>query len=116
MTINLLLKASTLDQLNPYPIQALNERPNEAVYFMGKAFYLLLQHFIILLVFPFAVTGLTFGLLPLLFLSFGFLYVYYKKCHPWVSEGVSVGFEPLDNEIWKPTLAQGKKKMVLSIM
>ena len=42
------------------------------------------------------------GIFPTLVLSFGLLYCYYTYFHPWVSEGVSVGFEPLDNEIWKP--------------
>ena len=26
--------------------------------------------------------------------TFGMLYVFYRKFHPWVSEGISVGFEP----------------------
>ena len=41
-------------------------------------------------------------MMPLLLISFGLLYVYYEYCHPWVSDGVSVGFEPLDNGLWKP--------------
>eukprot|EP00092_Neocalanus_flemingeri_P011540 GFUD01012436.1.p1 GENE.GFUD01012436.1~~GFUD01012436.1.p1 ORF type:complete len:649 (-),score=97.52 GFUD01012436.1:25-1743(-) len=45
---------------------------------------------------------ITLGMFPLLFLSFGLLHFYYKKCHPWLSEGVSVGFEPSDCEIWRP--------------
>ena len=44
------------------------------------------------------------GVIPLLLISFGFLYVYYNYCHPWVSEGVSVGFEPQDNGLWEPSL------------
>ena len=42
------------------------------------------------------------AMIPLLLISFGLLYVYYEYCHPWVSDGVSVGFEPLDNGLWKP--------------
>ena len=34
---------------------------------------------------------------PALILSFGFLYLYYQKCHPWKSEGLSIGFEPSDS-------------------
>ena len=30
------------------------------------------------------------------------LYLFYKRLHPWVSEGVSVGFQPKDKEIWRP--------------
>ena len=40
-------------------------------------------------------------MLPILGMSFFFLYVYYKYCHPWLKEGVSVGFEPMDQEMWK---------------
>ena len=53
------------------------------------------------------------AMIPLLIISFGLLYVYYEYCHPWVSDGVSVGFEPLDNGLWKPFTAKehssGKK-------
>ena len=31
---------------------------------------------------------------PLLAATFGMLYVFYRASHPWVSEGISVGFEP----------------------
>ena len=31
---------------------------------------------------------------PLLIATFGLLYVFYRVFHPWVSEGISVGFEP----------------------
>ena len=34
-------------------------------------------------------------MIPLLLFSFGGLYVYYNYCHPWVSEGISLGFEPI---------------------
>ena len=44
-------------------------------------------------------------MLPILGMSFFFLYVYYKYCHPWLKEGVSVGFEPKDQEMWKYSLA-----------
>ena len=47
-------------------------------------------------------------MIPLLLFSFGLIYIYYTYCHPWVSEEVSVGFEPEDNEIWKPELEQMK--------
>ena len=46
--------------------------------------------------------ALTLGTLPLLLLSFGLLHLYYTVCHPWRSEGVSVGFQPNDHETWKP--------------
>ena len=46
------------------------------------------------------------SMIPLLLISFGFLYVYYHHCHPWVSEGISAGFEPMDNEHWKPFSSQ----------
>ena len=48
------------------------------------------------------VTILTLATLPLLLLSFGCLHLYYTHFHPWRSEGVSLGFEPWDNEIWRP--------------
>ena len=35
---------------------------------------------------------------PILLMSYGFLYLYYTKFHPWKSNGISVGFEPKDNE------------------
>ena len=38
------------------------------------------------------------GIIPMLIVSFGLLYVYYNHCHPWVSEGISVGFDPLANQ------------------
>ena len=44
------------------------------------------------------------SMIPILLVSFGLLYVYYNYCHPWVSEGVSVGFEPQDNGLWEPSL------------
>ena len=47
-------------------------------------------------------------MIPLLLFSFGLIYIYYTYYHPWVSEEVSVGFEPEDNEIWKPELKQMK--------
>ena len=46
--------------------------------------------------------ALTLGTIPLLLLSFGLLHLYYTVCHPWRSEGVSVGFQPNDQETWKP--------------
>ena len=33
-------------------------------------------------------------MIPILLISFGFLYVFYNYCHPWVAEGVSVGLNP----------------------
>ena len=60
------------------------------------------------------------GMIPLLLLSFGFLYVYYNYCHPWVSEGISVGFEPMDNGFWRPFLSQehsqGNLKTICSLI
>ena len=62
------------------------------------------------------------AMIPLLLISFGLLYVYYEYCHPWVSDGVSVGFEPLDNGLWKPFTTKehssGKKftKLLNSIL
>ena len=47
-----------------------------------------------------AVSALTL-MLPILAVSYAFLYVYYKWCHPWLKEGVSLGFEPNDQEMWK---------------
>ena len=38
------------------------------------------------------------GIIPTLIVSFGLLYIYYNHCHPWVSEGISVGFDPLANQ------------------
>ena len=32
--------------------------------------------------------------IPLILSTFGMLYLFYRKFHPWVSEGISVGFEP----------------------
>ena len=52
-----------------------------------------------ILIFHPPVSALTL-MLPFLILSFALLYVYYKHCHPWLKEGVSVGFEPLDQEMW----------------
>ena len=47
------------------------------------------------------------GVIPILLISFGLLYLYYNNCHPWVSEGVSVGFEPQDNDgLWEPFSSQ----------
>ena len=47
------------------------------------------------------VSAVTLGMLPCLLLSFALLLIYYKCCHPWLKEGVSVGFEPRDQELWK---------------
>ena len=33
------------------------------------------------------------GSIPFLFATFGMLYLFYHVFHPWVSEGISVGFE-----------------------
>ena len=44
---------------------------------------------------------------PILLMSYGFLYLYYTECHPWKSNGISVGFEPKDKEIWRPQLGKG---------
>ena len=49
-------------------------------------------------------------MIPLLLISFGFLYVYYNFCHPWISEGISVGFEPRDTEPWRPYSNQQKSE------
>ena len=38
------------------------------------------------------------------------LHVYYNHCHPWTSEGISFGFEPKDNGLWKPFSPQGHYK------
>ena len=46
--------------------------------------------------------ALALGMIPLLLLSFGLLHLYYNVCHPWRSEGVSAGFQPFDQEMWKP--------------
>ena len=43
-----------------------------------------------------------FAMVPILLSSFGLLFLYYKKCHPWLSEGISMGFEPQDAEHWRP--------------
>ena len=48
--------------------------------------------------------------IPMLLVSFGMLHVYYNHCHPWTSEGISVGFEPKDNGLWKPFSPQGHYK------
>ena len=55
-------------------------------------------------------------MIPILLISFGFLYVYYNYCHPWVSEGVSVGFEPQDNEFWQPFSPQGQSSGKISTL
>ena len=34
------------------------------------------------------------GSIPFLLATFGMLYFFYRVCHPWLSEGISVGFEP----------------------
>ena len=47
-------------------------------------------------------TTLTLGMLTSLLLSYMLLYIYYKHCHPWKAEGVSLGFEPNDKEVWRP--------------
>ena len=49
------------------------------------------------------VTSLTLGLFPLLLLSFFLLHLYYTRCHPWLTQGVSVGFQPQDRELWRPS-------------
>jgi hypothetical protein len=48
--------------------------------------------------------------IPMLLVSFGMLHVYYNHCHPWTSEGISFGFEPKDNGLWKPFSPQGHSK------
>ena len=53
-------------------------------------------------------------MLPILGMSFFFLYVYYKYCHPWLKEGVSVGFEPMDQEMWKYSSAPSSGEYFLS--
>ena len=53
-------------------------------------------------------------MLPILGMSFFFLYVYYKYCHPWLKEGVSVGFEPRDQELWKFSIASSSGTLVMS--
>ena len=50
--------------------------------------------------FSFSVNVLAVGMVPLLALSYGLLYAYYTFCHPWLSEGVSLGFEPRDLGRW----------------
>jgi len=54
------------------------------------------------------VTILTLGTLPLLLLSFGCLHLYYTRFHPWRSEGVSLGFEPNDKEVWRPLIPESR--------
>ena len=56
------------------------------------------------------------GMVPMLLVSFGFLHLYYKYCHPWVSEGISAGFEPLDNGLWKPFSSQGSSDGMLNMI
>ena len=57
------------------------------------------------------------GVIPLVLISFGLLYLYYKYCHPWVSEGVSVGFEPQDNNgFWEPFSSQGHSRGKISTL
>ena len=41
------------------------------------------------------------GLVPLLLLSYLLLYTFYTSCHPWLSEGVSLGFEPRAGGRWR---------------
>ena len=81
-TIHLVLKRSTLE-VNPQWLGLLN------TYYVKSAMIYMAS------------------VIPLLLISFGFLYVYYNFCHPWVSEGISVGFEPEDNECWRPFSSQG---------
>ena len=50
----------------------------------------------------------------LLILSFGLLHIYYKHCHPWIKEGVSVGFEPRDQELWKFSIASSSGTLIMS--
>jgi len=54
------------------------------------------------------VTILTLGTLPLLLLSFGCLHLYYTRFHPWRSEGISLGFEPQDKEVWRPLIPESR--------
>ena len=61
------------------------------------------------------VTILTLGTLPLLLLSFGCLHLYYTRFHPWRSEGVSLGFEPLDKEIWRPLVPESGGKVFTEV-
>ena len=70
-TIHLVLKESTLE-VNPQWLELLN------FYYVKYAMMILA------------------GMIPMLLVSFGLLYVYYNYCHPWKSEGISVGFEPMD--------------------
>ena len=56
------------------------------------------------------------GMVPMLLVSFGFLHLYYKYCHPWVSEGISAGFEPMGNDLWKPFSSQGSSDGMLNII
>ena len=51
------------------------------------------------------------GMVPMLLVSFGFLHLYYCYCHPWVSEGISAGFEPMGNGLWKSS--DGMLNMIL---
>ena len=46
-------------------------------------------------------SALAVGMVPLLLLSYGLLYIFYTWCHPWLSEGVSLGFEPRDQGMWR---------------
>ena len=61
------------------------------------------------------VTILTLGTLPLLLLSFGCLHLYYTRFHPWRSEGVCLGFEPEDKEIWRPLASEGTGNLFTKI-
>jgi hypothetical protein len=56
------------------------------------------------------------GVVPMLLVSFAFLYIYYNYCHPWVSEGISAGFEPMDNGLWKPFSSQGSSDGMLNMI
>ena len=55
------------------------------------------------------------GMIPMLLLSFGLLYVYYKYCHPWLSEGISVGFEPMDEGFENSFSSSNQSKSMLLI-
>ena len=61
------------------------------------------------------VTILTLGTLPLLLLSFGCLHLYYTRFHPWRSEGVSLGFEPQDKEVWRPLIPESRGKIFTEV-
>ena len=105
-TIHLVLKESTLE-VNPQWLGLINTRISKKslinTTYVKRA--MMIMAFMI----------------PVLLLSFGLLYVYYNSFHPWVSEGISMGFEPKDNGLWRPFSAsqiscQGKTSDLFTLL